>query len=306
MEIAPTPPTHYTSAEGHQRLMAWYDAQLATLAVPYTSHRVDTRYGRTHVIATGKLDAPVVVLLHGINVNAAVWLPQMIALADEYRVIAPDLPGFAGKSSPTRIPYGQNDYANWLADSLDALNINRAVVVGGSAGGYFALQFAAYYPQRTVAALVMNPCGLSPYRHVYKLTRFPAFIRLLSIARPLIAHPVIAKRVVQRAMQPGTQASPSNIELSYLLLRYFKRHHPPPILTDDELDRITAPVIVMSSEHEIYTDPHATMQRARRSLPNLLEAQYIRDAGHDINKECPQHVNAAIRQLVRLPTQLSR
>lgn len=282
--------------------MAWYDSALAKLSVQPTSRYVNTRCGKTHVITAGKPHAPAVVLLHGINVNACVWRPQIEALTEKCYVITPDVPGFAGKSSHNRIPYGGDHYAKWLADALDALGVARAVIVGGSAGGYFALQFAAYQSQRTAAALVMNPCGISPYQHVYKLTRYPAFIKLLSIARPLIARPSVARRVVQRGMRPGTHTSPDNVELSYLLLRYFKRHPPPPLLTDGALERITSPVIVMASEHEIYTDPHATLRRAHATLPNLLDAPFIQGAGHDINKECPQLVNNAILRLAGVTT----
>lgn len=282
-------------------MMAWYDAALAAMRVPHQTRYVPTRYGQTHLLLAGDFCAGrvPVLLLHGININAAVWIPQIEGLWRDCAIIAPDMPGMAGKSAPLRLPYEDSSLADWLADVLDALGVARVVVVGGSAGGYYALKFAAYYPQRVVAALVFNPCGVSPYVGIYKLTRVGWVVRTMHwVSEHVLASRRFAHYMVQRGMSPALKPSAQNIELSYLLLRYYRRHPPPPLLTDSELAQISAPVELFSSEHELYTDPRAVMAKAAATLPNLYAAHWLAGAGHDVNKEQPALVNAAILRWV--------
>lgn len=277
-------------------MMAWYDAALTRLKTPFEVLCVDTRYGETHVITTHTTNdsIPPVVLLHGINTNAAVWLPQINGV-QEVRLIAPDVPGFAGKSATTRLPYRGSAFADWLADVLNALGVERAAIVGGSAGGWFALKFAAHYPARAAALLLLNPVGIAPYRHLYKLTQLDWAVRLAHLLRPLVANHNAARRIVERGMV--RQASMDNVELAYLLLRYFKRRAAPPLMRETDLQRVVAPVTLLVSDHEIYTNPHAVIARAQRTLPNLVYAESLPDVGHDINKEAPEKVNWIISHL---------
>ena len=276
-------------------MMAWYDAALAKLRVDTTAHYLPTRYGITHVIAAGhERDLPPVVLLHGVNTNAAVWRPQLDGLAAHTRVYAPDVPGFAGKSSGERLPYRGAALAGWLADTLDTLDAAQALVVGASAGGYFALKFAAHYPERAAGVLLLNPVGVAPYRHIYKLTRVPLAIKLLRLGRRWIARREVARRMVERGMNPALHATEENVELAYLLLRDYRRHVPPPLLPASELRRVAAPVSLLVGEREIYTDPGAVIRRLRAELPTPPAVQMIPGAGHDLNKELPELINAHI------------
>src|SRR5262249_15061174 len=89
-----------------------------------------------------------VVLLHGFPLSRAMWRPQVEALKDAYRVIAPDLPGFGG-SAVLDGPSSVEAMADTVAYLLDHLQIREPVVLGGlSMGGYVALAFARRHPDR--------------------------------------------------------------------------------------------------------------------------------------------------------------
>jgi pimeloyl-ACP methyl ester carboxylesterase len=284
---------HYHTTAGHAALTRWTENALARITVPHERRYLPTRHGQTHTITTEGAGIPVV-LLHGINTNATVWTPQINALAGELPLIVPDVPGFAGFGSSTRIPYTGAALANWLTDVLDALRLGRALVVGGSAGGYFALKAAAYTPARITGVIMLNPCGLTPYRHLYKLTRFPAAVWALhTLARPFLANYRVARAVVQRGMAGEPDAN--NIELAYLLMRHYKRRSPPPLFTDKEWARVSAPVALLSSNGEPYTDPVAVRDIVQSRLPTAQVYQ-VYGAGHDINKEVPHLVNQIIRE----------
>ncbi|WP_042300541.1 alpha/beta fold hydrolase [Paraburkholderia kururiensis] len=97
------------------------------------------------------------VLLHGIGSGAASWVQQMETLGASRRVLAWDAPGY-GASTPlaSALPLAA-DYAQVLADWLDALGIERCVLVGHSLGAIIAGAFAAAHPQRVSGLLLISP-----------------------------------------------------------------------------------------------------------------------------------------------------
>ncbi|SMG58422.1 alpha/beta fold hydrolase [Paraburkholderia susongensis] len=142
------------NADQHASLearLARYPAQQSSLA----SQRVVSYREAGH---TGN-DALPLVLLHGIGSGAASWVQQFDALGATRRVLAWDAPGY-GASTPVAAhsPVAQ-DYAAVLKEWLDALGIERCVLVGHSLGAIIAGAFAAAHPQRLAGLLLLSPAG---------------------------------------------------------------------------------------------------------------------------------------------------
>ena len=99
--------------------------------------------------AIAGVSGPGVLLLHGAGLDAGGLSlgSAMSALADTYRVFAPDLPGF-GESDPMPAGWGFAELSAFLAPLLDALALPRASLVGVSMGGGVALGFALQAPHR--------------------------------------------------------------------------------------------------------------------------------------------------------------
>ena len=93
-----------------------------------------------------------VAFIHGFPHNRTLWAPQVSALVDRARCIAPDLRGF-GESSHHG-PFSIDQFADDVAILLRTLGIERVVVTGLSMGGYVALAFWRRY-RRMVRALVL-------------------------------------------------------------------------------------------------------------------------------------------------------
>jgi len=87
---------------------------------------------------------PAVVLLHGFIQDSRVWAPQLADLSDRFTVIAWDAPG-AGQSSDPPPTYAISDWADALAELLDAADIPRAHIIGLSWGGLLAQEFYRKY-----------------------------------------------------------------------------------------------------------------------------------------------------------------
>ena len=290
-------PPYFTSAHGYEQLMDWYTRAQASARVPLTSHFIPTPHGQTHLVTAGDPTVPLpIVLLHGVNVNAMLWKPLLERLSVQAWVLAPDIPGFAGKSEGVRLAYEDASFVEWFEAICDHFQLKRVLLVGNSAGGHFALKIAAGLPSLVGGVVLLNPCGITAYKGVYQLTRVAWFVHFLhQIGRGVLGHPHMARWFVERAMGRATHASRDVVELATLLLRYYSRRIPPPRLSAIELMQVLAPTVVMVGEQEIYTSPLQVVKRALATLPDVATL-WVMGAGHDISLERPDLVEQVILQ----------
>lgn len=115
------------------------------------AHNVATAY-----LEAGPRDGPPVVLLHGLGATNASMLPLVWALADRYRVIAPDLPGFGASAAP-RGSYRAAWFLPWLTDLCSRLGADRPALVGNSMGGRIALEAALLRPDHYSGLVLLCP-----------------------------------------------------------------------------------------------------------------------------------------------------
>lgn len=92
-------------------------------------------------------EGPVLVLLHGFVGSADYWERVVPMLEGHFRCIVPDLLGHGESDAPTG-PYTIEQLADGVLQLLDVLDIEQAILLGHSMGGYTALSFAERYPER--------------------------------------------------------------------------------------------------------------------------------------------------------------
>lgn len=128
-----------------------------TIAEEITSQSVTTPDWTIHYNEAGPKDAPAVVMLHGSGPGATGWsnfktnIPE---LSRDFRVIAPDMPGWGRSSAVTR---DEMDHAKAAVQLLDALDIERAAFIGNSMGGITTLRVVTEYPERVSQVITMGP-----------------------------------------------------------------------------------------------------------------------------------------------------
>src|SRR3954452_1897757 len=120
-----------------------------------TLRRVDTPIGEIALLQAGQ--GHPVLLLHGLGATKASFLPTVAALADSFRVIAIDLPGFGDSAMPLGAPYAPPFFARSVVEVLDALDIDRAHLVGNSMGGRVALEAGFTAPDRVDRLALLSP-----------------------------------------------------------------------------------------------------------------------------------------------------
>jgi pimeloyl-ACP methyl ester carboxylesterase len=116
---------------------------------------VATRQARLSTLEAGS--GPPVVAVHGLGGTKGSFLPTVAALARGYRVIAPDLPGFGDSDKPLAAAYDARYFAAVVVDLLEALDIERAHLIGNSLGGRVALEVAMRHPDRAGRLALLAP-----------------------------------------------------------------------------------------------------------------------------------------------------
>jgi len=126
-----------------------------TLDPTAISRTVRTKSWNIHVNEVGA--GPAVVLLHGGGPGATGWSnysPNIEALSQHFRVIAPDMPGW-GQSDP--VDFATLDHVEAAVELLDALGIEKAAFVGNSMGGHTSIRLAVERPDRVSHLITMGP-----------------------------------------------------------------------------------------------------------------------------------------------------
>jgi pimeloyl-ACP methyl ester carboxylesterase len=103
---------------------------------------------RWSYMAAGSGDASPLVLLHGVGANSMHWRRQFAGLADRFRVVAWNAPGYMLSDQLLAETPSGRDYADALADFLAALDIGRFDLLANSFGTRVAQCFAHYHPGR--------------------------------------------------------------------------------------------------------------------------------------------------------------
>ena len=127
--------------------------------VPVTSvHRVEADGIQVFYREAGDVAAPVVLLLHGFPTSSFMFRDLIPRLADTYRVIAPDLPGFGFTDVPSKrkYTYSFDALAGTLQAFTDALGLNRYAIYVFDYGAPTGFRLATGHPERITAIISQN------------------------------------------------------------------------------------------------------------------------------------------------------
>ncbi|SHF66131.1 Pimeloyl-ACP methyl ester carboxylesterase [Jatrophihabitans endophyticus] len=149
----------------------------------------------TFFLESGPVDAPPIVLVHGLSATNASMLPLIPALSKDYHVLAPDLPGHGGTEARSGA-HGAPYLGDWLVDFLrTTCGDEPAVLIGNSLGGRTSLEAALLQPD-LVRGLVL----LCPAVAFRRLRQLVPFVRIVpdEIARLPVRIP---RRVAMRGLR---------------------------------------------------------------------------------------------------------
>jgi pimeloyl-ACP methyl ester carboxylesterase/putative sterol carrier protein len=148
-----------------------------------------------------------VLLLHGLGATKASFLPTLFALSKRHRVIVPDLLGHGDTAKPLA-RYDAPTFARFTLDLMDALEIERAHLIGNSMGGRISLEVALHAPDR-VRSLTL----LCPAVAFIKRREFVPIVRLLRPELGFLPHR-LPHRLVVRSVR-AMFARPERLPMSW-------------------------------------------------------------------------------------------
>lgn len=173
----------------------------------------------------GPRDAPVLLLPHGYPSSSFQYRHLMPALADRWRTIAPDFPGFgySGTPGPARFAYTFDGYAEFLERFARALRLERYVLYLHDYGSQIGLRLAMRAPERVAGLIIQNgdiyADQLGPkYRTLQRYWDDPSPERLLPLERAVSEHGFREEFIGEVEARLVARISPDLWKLSWPLL----------------------------------------------------------------------------------------
>ena len=235
-----------------------------------------------------------VVLIHGYPFNRSLWTEQTEALTSRFRVVTPDLRGF-GESDSSEGPVTMNRMAQDVAELMDQLGIEQAVIGGLSMGGYVALAFVKQFPSR-VKALVLADTRAQADTEEGKQTRSQQAEKALSEGMAGIADAMLPKlltpdtvskrpEVVKRVRDMMLKTKPQGAASA--LLGMAERDD-----LSEFISTIRVPTMIVVGREDAITPLADSEKMQSKIAPSRLVV--IENAGHVSNLEQTEQFNFAL------------
>jgi 3-oxoadipate enol-lactonase len=275
-----------------------HDGPPARMGAAPPASRSFYRKGCTiHWWQTGAPSGPCVVLTHGVTLDHGTYASQAPVLAKAgLRVVTWDLRGH-GLSRPSAEPITIERAADDLHALLDAVDVERAVLVGQSFGGLIVQSCQRRHPDRVAGVVLAGslPLGvrvLWPFSLVYGKVA-PALQRvwpeghLRRMVPPFMSKRDDVRRYVADAIRPlGREDFATFTQAAATALGY-----------RDRSERLDAPTLCVIGDAEIPYVARATRSWAERSP--LAQVVTIERAGHLVNQENPEAFCEAVVAFVK-------
>ncbi len=259
----------YKSLGGKEKIISYYESLLKLWPVPSEHLNVKTRFGNTFIIASGDKDKEPIIMLHGSATNSAMWMGDVVKLSKDYRVYAVDIIGEPGKSDESRPEMTAENYSNWISDILDELKISKVNLIGNSLGGWLSLCFATENPERVNKLVLIATSGVAREKR--------------SFLFKVIFLSMLGKKGIDKINQvvSGNLEMPKKvIEFSSLVFNNFNpRIGKLYLFSDEELSKLTMPVLLMAGEKDALLQSEKTAERLKMRLTNV-QVKMIKDCGH--------------------------
>lgn len=264
------------------------------------SHTAAIAPYRWHVAALG--DGPDLLMLHGAGASAHSWGGLAPRLAEDHRVLAPDLPGH-GITRARGMRAGLGAMRQDLMALLAGIGAVPQVLLGHSAGGALALALAQHLEPKPRAVIILNG-ALESFQGLAGVM-FPVMARMLALnpfAAPFLARSARNPGAVDRVISStGSTLSPEGLR-HYTHLIGDRRHVSGTLammaawsLTElsRALPQIDLPVLFLHGAQDAAV-PVDVSRRAAARMPRA-ELLVLDGLGHLTHEEAPERVATHIR-----------
>lgn len=261
----------FKSEEGKNEILKYYESLVEKSSVLHEEIYINTNYGETFIMASGKEDLPPLILLHGSGMNSVMWINEMKKYSHNHRVYAVDMPGEPGKSNETQLPLEGDDFTNWLNDVFDSLSIEKASIVGISLGAWLGAKFSIKYLQKVNKLVLLCPAGIGPQKKSF-LFKSLFYMLLGEKGIDKLYYKINGNKPIPQEM----------LDYQKLIAKHFNfRREIIPLFSDDELIQLTMPIVLFVGGKDVMLHSEKTAKRLE-SLLGHANINFIHDEGHTL------------------------
>ena len=252
--------------DARERIDAWYETFEDKLDDP--GHReVTISHGANHVLTLGESTNPPLVCVHGAMGSSAHTLLELSHLADDYYLLAPDVPGQSVRAIPERMALGDGSHGRWLIELLDALELERTDVCAVSWG---ALSIDTAAIDRLI---LLVPAGV---------VTGPVWKATTKVMFPLATYKMFPNEKRLRRLMDGMMTEWDDDWAHYLgdAVRSFRLDlKPPPLTKPEQLEGFDRPTLVVAAEEDLSFPGEKLLDRMEELIPHA-ETELIEGARH--------------------------
>ncbi|MFL9868822.1 alpha/beta hydrolase [Paraburkholderia fungorum] len=261
----------------------------------------------------GPRDAPVILLLHGFPSSSRMYETLMPLLAQNYRLIAPDYPGFGHSSAPSpgTFAYTFDHLADVMLHFTDALGLKRYTLVMQDYGGPVGFRLALSNPERIEALVVQNAvaheAGLGPLWQTRKAFWKDRATHEAALRANLLSFEATRLRHVGRSPNPDCYdpdtwtdefaflSRPGQIDIQTELFYDYRTNVERYPLWQRYLDERQPPMLVIWGKY----DPSFEVEGAHAYRANVPGAEvHMLEGGHFVLDEAVDQVAALMNQFL--------
>lgn len=281
----------FRSAKAKKTFHEAYEKTLSAWTVPYDTFFVETMAGKTYIIAAGDPLNPPLVLFHGLGLSSTMWIDSVSHLTRAFRIYAVDFIGDLNKSLTTRPISSKQQLAAWFSEVLDGLGLEKTHIAGLSFGGFFAVFFAAYLPDRIDKAVALSPGAT--LLHIR-----PSFLLRAGLVGIVPTMRVINWFIDYVFSQDSKMNPILKSQAQTALQCCFPRFRIIPyVLSKRELAKIKAQVLVIFGQHEVMYNPERALKKGDRLIRDF-EGEILPGIGHGTILEKPGYVSEKMIQFL--------
>jgi 2-hydroxy-6-oxonona-2,4-dienedioate hydrolase len=261
----------FKNEQARTDLQKWYGRFLEKIEVPVKREYVTTSFGGNHVLFAGDETKPPLVVLHAMMSSSAHALSVLWRLAEDFYIIAPDIPGQSIAGPEVRLPF--NKYGLWLNEIMEKLEVSTFFMMGISWGGYVTLKYSIEYPDKIKKMALLVPAGI---------VRGKVVAGLLKMAIPAIMYKMKPTKVrLDRLIEPimTTQNDDWSNFMGDMFLKFNPDMRIPPLLSDAELGKINVPALVIGADKDISFPGNALLERVNKEVP-FVETELLKNCRH--------------------------
>ncbi len=269
----------YKSPSARNEVLSAYDRLLREWQADYVSRFIPTEFGETHVIESASTGATAnpnpLLLIPGGQGTAGMWGPVIPILGKTHRIFCVDLIDQVGRCRPERVLKSAQDASDWIAQTLDGLELQQVSVMGNSIGSYMAANFALKYPHRINRLVLTAPAA------TFAQVRLGYVLRvLIAMASPLRRSS--EKFVARTANYRGDPNSPLNkLLVSAMHGTRVISQLTPSRLSLEAIEAWSTPTLAVFGECDDVNDGTSaeTIEQLAKVAPTIRTTM-IPDAGH--------------------------